>query len=129
MAWLYRQRNAVERFFNRLKHFSAVATRYDKRDDNFLASEKLASLRNWLKSYESVTWCGRDADLYPELARLVRLALANALHFWRVERIDLAAPGPYCECGPGLSCLTENWVMLMIHLCLSKLLECCAYFV
>jgi transposase len=29
----YRQRNLVERFFNKLKHFRAVATRYDKRDD------------------------------------------------------------------------------------------------
>jgi transposase len=53
--WLYRQRNAVERFFNKLKHFRAVATRYDKRDDNFLFSVKLASLRIWLRSYESVT--------------------------------------------------------------------------
>jgi transposase len=53
--WLYRQRNAVERFFNELKHFRAVATRYDKRDDNFLASVQLASLRIWLRSYESVT--------------------------------------------------------------------------
>ncbi len=52
--WLYRQRNAVERFFNKLKHFRAVATRYDKRDDNYLASIKLASLRIWLRSYESV---------------------------------------------------------------------------
>ena len=25
-AWLYRQRNAIERFFNKLKHFGAVAT-------------------------------------------------------------------------------------------------------
>ncbi|WKW52129.1 IS5 family transposase [Rhodomicrobium lacus] len=54
-AWLYRQRNVVERFFNKLKHFRAVATRYDKRDDNFLASVKLASVRSWLRSYESVT--------------------------------------------------------------------------
>ena len=54
-AWLYRYRNAVERFFNKLKHFRAVATRYDKRDDNFLASVKLASLRIWLRTYESVT--------------------------------------------------------------------------
>ncbi len=54
-GWLYRQRNAVERFFNKLKHFRAVATRYDKRDDNYLASIKLASLRIWLRSYESVT--------------------------------------------------------------------------
>ena len=35
---LYRKRNLVERFFNKLKHFRAVATRYDKRDDNYLAS-------------------------------------------------------------------------------------------
>ena len=54
-AWLYRYRNLVERFFNKLKHFRAVATRYDKRDDNFLASVKLASLRIWLRTYESVT--------------------------------------------------------------------------
>jgi hypothetical protein len=32
-----------------------TATRYDKRDENFLASVKLASLRIWLRSYESVT--------------------------------------------------------------------------
>jgi transposase len=54
-GWLYRQRNAIERFFNKLKHFRAVATRYDKRDDNFLASVKLASLRIWLRAYESMT--------------------------------------------------------------------------
>ncbi len=52
--WLYRQRNLVERFFNKLKHFRAVATRYDKRDDNYLASVKLASLRIWLRFNESV---------------------------------------------------------------------------
>ena len=45
---LYRERNLVERFFNKLKHFRAVATRYDKRDDNCLASVKLASIRIWL---------------------------------------------------------------------------------
>ena len=54
-AWLYRQRNHVERFFNKLKHFRAIATRYDKRDDNFLASVQLASIRIWLRTYESVT--------------------------------------------------------------------------
>jgi transposase len=53
--WLYRQRNLVERFFNKLKHFRAVATRYDKRDDNYLASVKLASIRIWLRFNESVT--------------------------------------------------------------------------
>lgn len=54
-AWVYRQRNAVESFLNKLKHFRAIATRYDKRDDNFLASIQLASIRIWLRTYESVT--------------------------------------------------------------------------
>ena len=53
--WVYRQRNAVERYFNKLKYFRAIATRYDKRDDNFLASIQLASIRIWLRTYESVT--------------------------------------------------------------------------
>lgn len=51
---IYKKRNAVERFFNKLKHFRAVATRYDKRDDNYLASVKLASLRIWMRFNESV---------------------------------------------------------------------------
>lgn len=54
-ADLYKARNQVERFFNKLKHFRAIATRYDKRDDNFLASVQLASIRIWLRTYESVT--------------------------------------------------------------------------
>ena len=52
---LYKARNLVERFFNKLKHFRAVATRYDKRDDNYLASIKLAAIRIWLRHNESVT--------------------------------------------------------------------------
>ncbi len=51
--WLYRYRNLVERFFNKLKQFRGIATRYDKRPENFLAAIKLASLRIWLRSYES----------------------------------------------------------------------------
>lgn len=33
----YRERNRVERLFNRLKQFRRVATRYDKLDETFLA--------------------------------------------------------------------------------------------
>jgi len=54
-AFLYRYRNLVERFFNKLKHFRAVATRYDKRADNFLAGIKLASFRIWCRYNESMT--------------------------------------------------------------------------
>jgi transposase len=51
--WLYRQRNLVERFFNKIKQFRGIATRYDKNPLNFLAAIKLASIRIWLRSYES----------------------------------------------------------------------------
>ena len=40
---LYCERNLVERFFNKLKHFRAIATRYDKLARNFLAGIELAS--------------------------------------------------------------------------------------
>lgn len=50
---LYRERNLVERFFAKLKHFRRVATRYDKLAANFLAMVQLASARLWLRAYES----------------------------------------------------------------------------
>ena len=50
---LYRERNLIERFFSKLKHFRRVATRYDKLAANFLAMVKLASMRLWLRAYES----------------------------------------------------------------------------
>ena len=40
---LYCERNLVERFFNKLKHFRAVATRYEKLARNFLAGVHLAA--------------------------------------------------------------------------------------
>ena len=43
-----------ERFINRIKHFRAGATRYDKHDANFLASVKLAAVRIWMRFDESV---------------------------------------------------------------------------
>jgi transposase len=53
--FLYRYRNLVERFFNKIKHYRAVATRYDKTPENFLAGVKLASLRIWMRFNESMT--------------------------------------------------------------------------
>jgi putative transposase len=49
-GWVYRQRNLVERFFNRIKHFRGIATRYDKRPDNYLAAVKLVAARIWCQS-------------------------------------------------------------------------------
>ncbi len=53
--FLYRYRNLVERFFNKLKHFRAVATRYEKHAANYLALVKLAAARIWMRAYESVS--------------------------------------------------------------------------
>ena len=52
---IYRQRNLVERFFCKLKHFRRIATRFDKLARNFLAAVLLASTRLWLRAYESTT--------------------------------------------------------------------------
>lgn len=45
---LYQDRNKVERFFNRLKHYRRVATRYDKTGRNYLSFVYLASTMIWL---------------------------------------------------------------------------------
>ncbi len=39
----------------RLKHFRAVATRYEKHAANYLALVKLAATRIWMRAYESVS--------------------------------------------------------------------------
>lgn len=41
---LYRDRNAIERMFGRLKDFRRIATRYDKLATNFLAAICLAAI-------------------------------------------------------------------------------------
>ena len=51
--WVYRQRNLVERFFNKIKQFRGIATRYDRKAENFLAAIKLVAVRLWLRFNES----------------------------------------------------------------------------
>jgi transposase len=51
---LYRQRNLIERCFNRLKHARRVATRYDKLARNYLSSLALVAVRLWTR-FESTT--------------------------------------------------------------------------
>jgi len=40
---LYKDRNKIERFFNRIKHYRRVATRYDKTSRNYLAFVQIAA--------------------------------------------------------------------------------------
>ena len=49
---LCRERNLIERFFSKLKHFRGVAARYDKLAANFLAMVQLASMRLWMRANE-----------------------------------------------------------------------------
>lgn len=46
---LYKERNLVERLFNKLKNFRRIATRYDKLASSFLDFIHVASIFIWLK--------------------------------------------------------------------------------
>ena len=45
---LYRERNLVERFFNKLKQYRGIATRFDKLATTFLAGVLLVCVVIWL---------------------------------------------------------------------------------
>src|SRR5260221_12207475 len=65
--FLYRARNLIERFFNKIKQCRRVATRYDKLAANYLAFVKLASIRIWLRANESAShYFGRFLRLIGE---------------------------------------------------------------
>lgn len=46
---LYKERNLIERMFNKLKHFRRVATRYDKLDISYLGFVFIAAIYLWIK--------------------------------------------------------------------------------
>ena len=45
---LYRTRNLVERAINRLKQFRGIATRYEKKAENYLAMLHIGSILLWI---------------------------------------------------------------------------------
>ena len=46
---VYRERNLVERFFNKIKHFRRIATRYEKTAISFAAMLSLVGAMIWLR--------------------------------------------------------------------------------
>lgn len=46
---LYRDRNLVERFFNKLKHFRRIATRYEQTARAYLSMVQLAAVVIWTR--------------------------------------------------------------------------------
>jgi transposase len=45
---LFKERHMIENFFARLKQYRAIATRYDKTAQNFLAAIQIAAAVIWL---------------------------------------------------------------------------------
>lgn len=46
---LYKERNLIERFFNKIKHFRRIATRYDKTETSFFSMLSLVGAMIWLR--------------------------------------------------------------------------------
>lgn len=46
---IYKERNAIERFFSRIKHFRRIATRYDKLARNYKSFLMLVAAIKWLQ--------------------------------------------------------------------------------
>jgi len=49
----YEKRNIVERFFNKVKQYRGLATRYDKLPEQFMGGITLFAIRLWARHYES----------------------------------------------------------------------------
>ena len=70
--YLYRARNLVERFFNKIKQCRRVATRYDKLAANYLAFIQLAScLIDDISNRFDPNWLLTHFSLYPIAIRRV----------------------------------------------------------
>ncbi|MBG6145086.1 transposase [Labrenzia sp. EL_142] len=52
---VYKDRNRIERMFNKVKQFRRIATRYDKTKRSFAAFLNLAAARIWLRDFVNKT--------------------------------------------------------------------------
>jgi transposase len=87
--YLYRARNQVERFFNRIKQCRRVATRYDRLAGNYLAFVQLASIRLWLAArygstpyFQVASW----TEISSTRTRRLAIAVFRPLRFFRYGR-------------------------------------------
>ncbi|CDZ42565.1 Putative transposase for insertion sequence element IS6501 [Neorhizobium galegae bv. officinalis] len=51
----YKDRNRIERMFNRIKQFRRIATRYDKTKTSFAAFLAIAAAKIWLPHFVNMT--------------------------------------------------------------------------
>ncbi|MCR9057496.1 MAG: transposase [Rhodobacteraceae bacterium] len=52
---VYKDRNRIERMFNKVKQFRRIANRYDKTKRSFAAFLNLAAARIWLRDFVNKT--------------------------------------------------------------------------
>src|SRR5439155_16873860 len=91
---LYRERNLVERFFNKLKQYRGIATRFDKLATTFLAGVLLVCVVIWLNARHALA----RFQCLPQAAR----PLAPSLH--GRARQGRQPPTPMCwRTGPKLT--------------------------
>jgi len=76
--WVYSKRNLLERFFNKIKQFRGIATRYDKRPENYLAAVKLVAVRIWCQGL-GVDGLERPFKLRPRLPTIALRATPDFL--------------------------------------------------
>ena len=48
-AHLYKERHVIECFFNKLKHYRRICTRFDKLDSRYLSFVQFAAILIWLR--------------------------------------------------------------------------------
>ena len=96
--YLYRGRNQIERFFNRIKQCRRIATRYERLAANYLAFVQLASIRLWLRFKKSVAWIETGLHVGERAKRLRHVPAFMALNVTPTARQVFA-----CERGSGLS--------------------------
>ncbi|WP_249195539.1 MULTISPECIES: IS5 family transposase [Gluconobacter] len=53
--WRYRDRNRIERMFNKLKQMRRIATRYDKTALSFMSFLNLAAAKLWIRFFVNMT--------------------------------------------------------------------------
>jgi transposase len=79
--FLYKARNQIERFFNKVKQFRRIATRYDKLAENYLAALKLVAIRIWLRSNESTSYDSAPSTAGGPLRLACHRAMPNCCRF------------------------------------------------
>ena len=77
---LYRARNLVEQFFNKIKQCRRVATRYDKLAANYLAFIQPGSIRLWGALFKFTAFCnGPDEVKSPSDCHAAELTLLSVV--------------------------------------------------